>query len=174
MHVARPPRPRPARPGSSLPWTAPKRRSPWRNPTSSAWNVSSLKNRLPPANRHCASARRRCAPAVEQLQLHPTESTDPDEVVQKTGPEDLVIKGFAYDDLDRIHENTRERDFEDDDFDMHAAIAERARREAEENRPGDETPVVQDGNDDDLHVVIDYAALAQKEAPSTGGTDDTK
>ena len=103
-------------------------------------------------------------PVVEQLQLAPTESTDPDEQVKKVGPEDLVIKGFAYTDLDMIHANTAIREDVEEDFDMHAAMAQKAyeeavaKAEAQKAAAKDSKSTSQD-EDDDLHVVIDYAAL---------------
>ena len=103
-------------------------------------------------------------PVVEQLQLTPTESTDPDEQVKKVGPEDLVIKGFAYTDLDMIHANTAIREDVEEDFDMHAAMAQKAyeeavaKAEAQKAAAKDSKSASQD-EDDDLHVVIDYAAL---------------
>ena len=103
-------------------------------------------------------------PVVEQLQLTPTESTDPDEQVKKVGPEDLVIKGFAYTDLDMIHANTAIREDVEEDFDMHAAMAQKAyeeavaKAEAQKAAAKDSKSTSQD-EDDDLHVVIDYAAL---------------
>ncbi|MBR4985981.1 MAG: hypothetical protein IKY83_09610 [Proteobacteria bacterium] len=73
-------------------------------------------------------------PVVEQLQLKPTESTDPDEKVEKVAPEDLVIKGFAYTDLDMIHANTAVREDVEEDFDMHAAMAKTAFEEAQKDK----------------------------------------
>ena len=106
-------------------------------------------------------------PVVEELRLKPVESDDPDEKVVKTGPEDLVIQGFAYTDLDRIHENTRLKDDLEEDFDMHAAMAqkqfeemqEKERQKREEAMKTDAKADAQD--DDDLHVVIDYSTLSQ-------------
>ncbi|MBQ9241681.1 MAG: hypothetical protein IJ165_00385 [Proteobacteria bacterium] len=73
-------------------------------------------------------------PVIEQLQLTPTESTDPDEKVEKVAPEDLVIKGFAYTDLDMIHANTAVREDIEEDFDMHAAMAKTAFEEAQKEQ----------------------------------------
>lgn len=67
---------------------------------------------------------------VEKLQLTPDAPRDPDEVVKKVDPEDLVIKGFAYDDLDMIHANTAQKDDVEEDFDLYAAMA---RKENEQN-----------------------------------------
>lgn len=67
---------------------------------------------------------------VEKLQLTPDAPRDPDEVVKKVDPEDLVIKGFAYDDLDMIHANTTQKDDVEEDFDLYAAMA---RKENEQN-----------------------------------------
>ncbi len=94
------------------------------------------------------------APVVESLQLAPTVSDDPDERVKKVSPEDLVIKGFAYDDLDMIHENTRVREELEEDFDMHAALAQTQRETAKPSEPPTSSV-----DDDELHVVIDYGAL---------------
>lgn len=74
-------------------------------------------------------------PKIEQLQLQPTLSTDPDEIHVKVDPEDLTIKGFAYDDLDRIHENTRLQSTLDDDFDLHAALS--AQKNEEKQTPSE-------------------------------------
>lgn len=71
-------------------------------------------------------------PVIEQLQLTPDAPTDPDEVVEKVAPEDMVIKGFAYTELDMIHDNTAEREELEEDFDLHAAMAQKAREEFEE------------------------------------------
>ena len=67
---------------------------------------------------------------IEKLQLTPDAPRDPDEVVKKVDPEDLVIKGFAYDDLDMIHANTAQKDDVEEDFDLYAAMA---RKESEQN-----------------------------------------
>ena len=67
---------------------------------------------------------------IEKLQLTPDAPRDPDEVVKKVDPEDLVIKGFAYDDLDMIHSNTAQKDDVEEDFDLYAAMA---RKESEQN-----------------------------------------
>ena len=67
---------------------------------------------------------------IEKLQLTPDAPRDPDEVVKKVDPEDLVIKGFAYDDLDMIHANTAQKDDIEEDFDLYAAMA---RKESEQN-----------------------------------------
>ena len=67
---------------------------------------------------------------IEKLQLTPDAPRDPDEVVKKVDPEDLVIKGFAYDDLDMIHANTAQKDDVEEDFDLYAAMA---RKESEHN-----------------------------------------
>ena len=67
---------------------------------------------------------------IEKLQLTPDAPRDPDEVVKKVDPEDLVIKGFAYDDLDMIHANTTQKDDVEEDFDLYAAMA---RKESEQN-----------------------------------------
>lgn len=69
-------------------------------------------------------------PVVEQLKLRPDESSDPDEIVEKKAPEDLVIKGFAYDDLDRIHSNTAVREDVEEDFDLYAAMADKNRQDS--------------------------------------------
>ena len=112
-------------------------------------------------------------PVVEHLQLTPTESTDPDEQVKKVGPEDLVIKGFAYTDLDMIHANTAVREEIEEDFDMHAAMAQKAYEEAVAKAEAEKSsgnasskqPSVKD-EDDDLHVVIDYSALSSNKGKS--------
>ncbi|MBO4351846.1 MAG: hypothetical protein J6A01_13005 [Proteobacteria bacterium] len=106
-------------------------------------------------------------PKVEQLQLKPTESTDPDEKVEKVAPEDLVIKGFAYTDLDMIHANTAERADVEEDFDMHAAMAEKMREEMIEkmNQKKEESDK-KANTDDDIHVVIDYGSLASTDSSS--------
>jgi len=83
-------------------------------------------------------------PVVEQLQLTPDEPTDPEEVVAKVAPEDMVIKGFAYTELDMIHANTAERNDLEEDFDMHAAMAQKAREElenAKNSSKNEEAPV---------------------------------
>ena len=67
---------------------------------------------------------------IEKLQLTPDAPRDPEEVVKKVDPEDLVIKGFAYDDLDMIHANTAQKDDVEEDFDLYAAMA---RKESEQN-----------------------------------------
>ena len=67
---------------------------------------------------------------IEKLQLTPDAPRDPDEVVKKVDPEDLVIKGFAYDDLDMIYANTAQKDDVEEDFDLYAAMA---RKESEQN-----------------------------------------
>ena len=67
---------------------------------------------------------------IEKLQLTPDAPRDPDEVVKKVDPEDLVIKGFAYDDLDMIHANAAQKDDIEEDFDLYAAMA---RKESEQN-----------------------------------------
>lgn len=92
-------------------------------------------------------------PVVEELQLKPTESDDPDEKVEKVGVEDLVIKGFAYDDLDMIHANTAVREDVEEDFDMHAAMAQKQFEEARAEKPEkNESAAHHDENeqDDDL------------------------
>ncbi len=91
-------------------------------------------------------------PVVEELQLKPTESTDPDEKVEKTGPEDLIIKGFAYDELDMIHANTAVREDVEEDFDMHAAMAQKQFEENQEKSDKNESAAHHDENaqDDDL------------------------
>ena len=88
-------------------------------------------------------------PVVEQLQLTPTESTDPDEKVEKVAPEDLVIKGFAYTDLDMIHANTAVREDVEEDFDMHAAMAKTAFEEAQKNSKDTSVHYDQDNAMDD-------------------------
>ena len=65
---------------------------------------------------------------IEKLQLTPDAPRDPDEVVKKVDPEDLVINGVAYDDLDMIHANTAQKDDVEEDFDLYAAMA---RKESE-------------------------------------------
>ena len=105
---------------------------------------------------------------VEQLQLKPTESDDPDEVVEKVqNMENLQIKGFAHTGLDQIHSNTRIQEETDDDFDMHAAMAQKAWEEAqaaaEVKAEAKEKPA-ENKDDDDLHVVIDFNALASQDA----------
>ena len=67
---------------------------------------------------------------IEKLQLTPDAPRDPEEVVKQVDPEDLVIKGFAYDDLDMIHANTAQKDDVEEDFDLYAAMA---RKESEQN-----------------------------------------
>ena len=98
-------------------------------------------------------------PVIEQLQLKPTESTDPDEQTEKVAPEDLVIKGFAYTDLDMIHANTAVRDDEVEDFDLHAAVAKQQFEEAQAQAEKNDAVHVPE-QDEDLHVVIDYGSLA--------------
>ena len=71
--------------------------------------------------------------AVERLQLTPDAPSDPDEVVKKVDPEDLVIKGFAYDDLDMIHANTAQRVDVEEDFDLYAAMARKESEQTAEN-----------------------------------------
>ena len=66
-------------------------------------------------------------PMVETLQMKPTESTDPDEAVQKAASvDDIVIKRFAHTDLDMIHDNTAQKADLEDDFDMYAALASKS------------------------------------------------
>ena len=92
-------------------------------------------------------------PVVEQLQLKPTESTDPDEKVGKVGPEDLVIKGFAFDALDRIHANTAETQEVEEDFDMHAAMAQKKFEEAQKSDDGQKDAIShgnENNQDDDI------------------------
>lgn len=74
---------------------------------------------------------------IEKLQLTPDAPRDPDEVVKKVDPEDLVIKGFAYDDLDMIHANTAQKDDIEEDFDLYAAMA---RKESEQNSDNKDKP----------------------------------
>ena len=98
---------------------------------------------------------------VETLQLKPTESEDPDEKVVKSRPEDLVIKGFAYTELDMIHANTAVKEDLEEDFDMHAAMAQKQREAMKEKFEKS----LQEGSkkaneDEDLHVVVDYATLS--------------
>ncbi|MBQ1926161.1 MAG: hypothetical protein II180_08595 [Proteobacteria bacterium] len=88
-------------------------------------------------------------PVVEQLQLTPTESTDPDEKVEKVAPEDLVIKGFAYTDLDMIHANTAVKEDLEEDFDMHAAMAKTAFEEAQKDKKDSAIKYDQDNALDD-------------------------
>ena len=82
-------------------------------------------------------------------------------------PEDLVIKGFAYTDLDMIHANTAERQEVEEDFDMHAAMAEKMREEMVEklNQKKEESDK-KENTDDDIHVVIDYGSLASTDSSS--------
>ncbi len=103
---------------------------------------------------------------VEQLQLKPDEPEDPDEVVEKVqNMENLQIKGFAHTGLDQIHANTRVQQEVEEDFDMHAAMAQKAWEEAQaaENAKSSEAQQTdaESKDDDDLHVVIDYGALAE-------------
>ena len=76
-------------------------------------------------------------PVVETLQMKPTESTDPDEVVTKSAPDDIVIKRFAYTDLDMIHDNTAQRDDPEEDFDMYAALASSNTGDTEDKKQGE-------------------------------------
>lgn len=109
---------------------------------------------------------------VEALKLTPDVPSDPDDAVQKVDPEDLVIKGFAYDDLDRIHANTAQKAEVEDDFDLHAALHQnrvRESSEAEKRHSGVET--VGDIDDDDLHVVVDYDAMPTKDSSHSAHSD---
>ncbi len=62
------------------------------------------------------------APA-ERLQMTPDAPRDPDDVTKKADPEDLVIKGFAYDELDMIRANTAQKTETEEDFDLYAALS---------------------------------------------------
>ena len=53
-----------------------------------------------------------------------------------------------------IHENTRVREELEEDFDMHAALAQTQRETAKPSEPPTSSV-----DDDELHVVIDYGAL---------------
>ena len=117
------------------------------------------------------------APQIEQLQLKPTESDDPDEAVEKVqNLENLQIKGFAHTGLDQIHANTRVQQEVEEDFDMHAAMAQKAWEEAQaaEAAKSDSDNKNDKKDDDDLHVVIDYTALAETKDTELAETKDTE
>ncbi len=102
-------------------------------------------------------------PVVEELKLTLDEPTDPDEVVEKTAPDDLVIKGFAYTELDMIHDNTAQREEVEEDFDMHAAVAqknfEEAQKEAELKKAQDNAGQADDKKGPDIEDLIDFEKL---------------
>lgn len=94
-------------------------------------------------------------PIIEALQLTPDAPRDADDVVEKLGFDDLVIQGFAYTDLDMIHANTAVREELEEDFDMHAALAEQREREtalATETAIPSEEPAQDE--DFDMHAAL--------------------
>ena len=96
-------------------------------------------------------------PAVEQLKLTLDEPEDPDEKVEKVAPDDLVIKGFSYSELDMIHDNTAVREELEEDFDLHAAVAQ---KEFEEKQAQKEKPAAPpQPAADDIDDLIDFSAL---------------
>lgn len=96
-------------------------------------------------------------PVVEKLKLTLDEPVDPDEKIEKVAPDDLVIKGFAYSELDMIHANTAERETLEEDFDMHAAIAQKNLddQKAQKDMPSRDVQAASDDIDD----LIDFSSL---------------
>lgn len=69
------------------------------------------------------------APAA-RLQMTPDAPRDPDDIAKKADPEDLVIKGFAYDELDMIRANTAQKAETEEDFDLYAALSKTKNEDA--------------------------------------------
>ena len=103
-------------------------------------------------------------PVVEKLKLTLDEPVDPDEKVEKVAPEDLVIKGFSYSELDMIHANTAEREELEEDFDMHAAVAQKNFEEQQAQKA--QTSAQSSAASDDIDDLIDFSSLKGGETPS--------
>ncbi len=103
-------------------------------------------------------------PVVEKLKLTLDEPVDPDEKVEKVAPEDLVIKGFSYSELDMIHANTAEREELEEDFDMHAAVAQKNFEEQQAQQA--QTSAQPSVASDDIDDLIDFSSLKGGETPS--------
>lgn len=100
-------------------------------------------------------------PVVETLKLTLDEPVDPDEKVEKVAPEDLVIKGFAYTELDMIHANTANREDLEEDFDMHAAIAQKNYEEAQQAAAEEKSGNAEMANksETDIDDLIDFEKM---------------
>ncbi|MGI5829205.1 MAG: hypothetical protein ACOX8U_03445 [Bradymonadia bacterium] len=90
---------------------------------------------------------------TQSLQLCPDETTDPDEIVEKVQPEELIISPYTYTELDMIHENIAERVELEEDITVHDLLAQTEPQAKPELS-------VADDDDDVLLVALNYDEVA--------------